>query len=246
MANLPLLPQQQPALADTQHQDFRSFYGDTTLDPCQGDYAPIMARFDPEVNPGITAAMLLEQAAGSGPVPQAYLCCTLRQNQVTLVCVHLPSRYISSLDGRTTPWDGMYFAFDGEVIQGQVATVALPETLFRAVVNVPSHSTDYIVTNLDLIGGCGLPAPAPNAPDATAVTTRMAIYLPVKYVPLLLSPSGYTIRQVWEIIYPALVNANDLLNCAPLIKWLRAITTVPLFPMETMVIIWCRHQPLLI
>jgi hypothetical protein len=124
----------------------------------------------------------------------------------------------------------MFFAFAGEVIQGQVATVTLPDTLFRTIANVPSHSTDYIVTNLDLIGVYGLPAPAPNAPDATAVTTRVAMYLPAKYVPLLLSPSGYTIHQAWEILYPAIVNANDLINCAVLLKWLRAITTGTIVP----------------
>jgi hypothetical protein len=142
MANLPPLPLPQPAMALTPHHNFRSFYNDETLGPCQGAYTNIMARFDPEVNPGITAATLLEQAVGSGPVPQAYLCCMVRQNQVMILCLHLLSRYTSSLDGRVTPWDGMSFAFLGEVTQGQVTTATIPDTAFRVIANVPSHSTD--------------------------------------------------------------------------------------------------------
>jgi hypothetical protein len=164
------------------HQNFRSFYGDETLDPCQGNHAQIMTHFDPELNLGITPVTLLEQAVGSGPIPQAYLCCMIRQNQVMLLCIHLPSHYTSSLDGRITPWDGMSFTFLGEMIQGQVTTITLPNTTFRTIANVPSHSTDYIVTNLNLLGPYGLPAPAINEPDASAVTTHMVIYLPAKYV----------------------------------------------------------------
>jgi hypothetical protein len=214
MANLPPLPPPQPAMALTPHRNFRSFYNDETLDPCQGAYS------NPEINPGITAATLLEQAVGSGPVPQAYLCCTIRQNQVMILCLHLPSRYTSSLDGRITPWDGMSFAFLGEIIQGQVTTVAIPDTAFCVIANVRSHSTDYIVTHLDQLGAYGLPAPALNAADASAVSTRTIMYLPAKYASLMLNTSGYTIRQAWEILYPAVVNANELVICAPLLKWL--------------------------
>jgi hypothetical protein len=93
MANL--LPQ--PGIgalppAEVAHQDFRSFYGDLTLDPCNGDYSRIMARFDPEINPAISQATLLEQAIGLGPVPQAYLCCVHRQNHTRVYCLHLPQR----------------------------------------------------------------------------------------------------------------------------------------------------------
>jgi hypothetical protein len=51
------------------------------------------------------------------------------------------------------------------------------------------------------------------------------MYLPLKYVPLLLNPSGYTLQEVWGLLYPALVEANDLQNCQTLMNWLRVVST---------------------
>jgi hypothetical protein len=51
------------------------------------------------------------------------------------------------------------------------------------------------------------------------------MYLPAKYVSLMLTPAGYTLQQTWEILYTALVDGNDLQTCQPLISWLRAATT---------------------
>jgi hypothetical protein len=49
----------------------------------------------------------------------------------------------------------------------------------------------------------------------------MLVYLPARYVPLFLDPAGYTLRQVWEELYPAIVNANDLQAYHTLLKVLR-------------------------
>jgi len=61
---------------------------------------------------------------------------------------------------------------------------------------VRAKSTDYIVTHLDEVADAGLP-PIPNEQeDATVVSTRRITYLPARYVPFLLDPAGYTLRQV--------------------------------------------------
>ncbi|MFN9983024.1 MAG: hypothetical protein ACK53Y_24070, partial [bacterium] len=115
------------------HTTFASFYGDGTLDPYSGDYASVMERLDPEVNQAVTPLILFEQAVGAGPIPQAYLCCALQQNQVWIYCMHLPSRYISSMDGQVTPWDGNSYAALGEITQGVVTTVGFLNTSFSTV-----------------------------------------------------------------------------------------------------------------
>jgi hypothetical protein len=56
------------------------------------------------------------------------------------------------------------------------------------------------------------------------------MYVPARYIHLLLNPTGYTLRQIWEVLYPAIGDANELLPCSTLIKWLRVAsmgTTVP-------------------
>jgi hypothetical protein len=101
-----------------------------------------MDRLDPKMNQAMTPLILLEQAVGAGPIPPAYLCCALQQNQVHIYCLHLPSCYTGSLDGQVTPWDGKSYAFLGEVIQGVVTTVAFPSTSFQTVLNVHAKTSD--------------------------------------------------------------------------------------------------------
>jgi hypothetical protein len=181
-----------------------------------------MDRFDPEVNPALSHIMLYEQAVGSGPIPQAYLCCAQRQNQTKIFCLHLPSRYTGSLDGHATPWDSLGFACLGEVTAGQVTTVMLPDNYFRAAPILRAKTADYIVTHL--VEAHGLPAVLVDDPEAPQVRTRAMMYLPAKYAALLLNPAGYSLRQVWEILYTAIVDNNDLAACGALIKWLRCAT----------------------
>jgi hypothetical protein len=206
------------------HRNFTSYYGDETLDPLQGNYTRILERLDPETNNGLSHVMLMEQAVRTGPCPQAYLCCTNQQQRTRIYCIHLPSRFTSSLDGQVTQWDSCTFAFLGELVQGMVQNVILPSEAFRVGNNVRAKTTDYIVTHLDEITNAGLPPIQNDQEDDTVVSTRRITYLPARYVPLLLGPSGYTLRQVWEILYPAIVNANDLVTCTPLLKWLRVAT----------------------
>jgi len=142
-ANLPQLPAPdnipQPGLATApgaRHLTFASLYGDETLDPYRGDYSRVMDWLDPETNQAVTPLILLEQAVRAGPVPQAYLCCALQQQQVRVYCVHIPSKYISTIDGQVTPWDGNSYAALGKITQGVVTTVTLPNTCFATILNV--------------------------------------------------------------------------------------------------------------
>jgi hypothetical protein len=73
MANLLIQPGQSPALT-RQHTTYASYYGDTILDPYQGEYGRILERLDPDVNSAVSHVLLLEQAMGSSVTPQAYLC----------------------------------------------------------------------------------------------------------------------------------------------------------------------------
>jgi hypothetical protein len=205
MANLLPLPGHLPA-NERCHVTFVTLYADETADPCQGNYQRIMGRLDPETNQLVTPLLLFEQAVGAGPIPQAYLCCALQHNQVRVYCLHLPTKYVGALDGQTCPWDGNSYAFLGEITQG------------------------VVTTHLDLIGNKGLPAVLADEPNAELVSTRRVMYLPARYVPLFLNPAGYTLRQSWDLLYPAIVTNNDLVVCSSLLKWLRVITMGTIVP----------------
>jgi hypothetical protein len=110
MANPLLQPGPIGNALPNRHCTFAGYYSDLKLDAYQGNYQHIMARFDIDVNPGVTHLILYEQAVGSGTTPQAYLCCSVVQQEVKIFCVHLPSKFVGALDGTATPWDGQGFA----------------------------------------------------------------------------------------------------------------------------------------
>jgi hypothetical protein len=83
----------------------------------------------------------------------------------------MPSKYIGSMDGQVTPWDGRAYASLGEVTQGVVTTVNLPHDAFHIVANIRAKTTDYIINHLDLLGDNGLPPTDVNDPEATLITT---------------------------------------------------------------------------
>jgi len=156
-------------------------------------YADILARFDPVQNVAITHVLLLEQAISAGAVPQAYLCCVMSQGQIKIYCLHMPSRFTSSLDGRKTLWDGKVFAFLRELTQGIATTVELPDNAFRLVVNTRTQTYEYIRDHPDELLRTEKPYLLNNKDDTAVNSTCSLMYLPGKYAALLLRPSGYDI-----------------------------------------------------
>jgi hypothetical protein len=105
------------------------------------------------------------------------------------------------MDGQVTPWDGNSYAALGEITKGVVTTATLPNKCFATVLCVRAKTTDYILDNLAPLGNKGFRALLADEPDADLVSTRKIISLPTRYVPLFLNPSGYTLRQMWNVKY---------------------------------------------
>jgi hypothetical protein len=162
-----------------------------------------------------------------GTTLQAYLICAHSAQGPRIYCLHTPGRYVEALDGTSTPWDNKSYAFLGEVIRGQVSIVNFPENAFEEI-NVWVKTDAVMLQNLpQLEQNPVFPPnlPDPDDPEVIEVTTRRAMYLPAVYVPLCLSASGYSTKQMWEILYPALVQRQETVVCAPLICWLQAAST---------------------
>jgi len=171
MAKLPpmIAPQNAP-----RHRAFAIMFADPALDPCQGQYQRILECFDPETNPAISHVMLLEQTTGSWLIPLAYLCCASCQQHTRVYCIHCihsPSKFVSSLNGDTTSWDVKSFAYLGDIIQGIISTITLPNNSFRTVNTVRVKTVEFMCTKLDLLTDYGFPANAADAADTSIVTT---------------------------------------------------------------------------
>jgi hypothetical protein len=211
-----LPPEQKP-------RTFREFYNDTRKDPCRGDYSGVMQRFDPEAATVVASEILLEQALGCrADMHQAYLCCAPTRRGNRIFCVHLPSHFASSLDGRTTPWDNNMYACLGDVTNDIATTICLPITAFTPIANVLAFTKAHLVANIQGENGQDVFPPQHAINDhTTAVTTRPLMYLPSRYVHLFLDARGYTIRHLWETLPPLLEQNQDSVACQPLLKWLR-------------------------
>jgi hypothetical protein len=59
--------------------------------------------------------------------------------------------------------------------------------------------------------------PDPNDDEIEEVTTRRFMFLPNVYVLLCLDSNRYTSKQMWDILYPAILQQQELNVCAPII-----------------------------
>jgi len=229
---LPALPQvpavPAPVAVTTRLMNFAQFFGDESKDPCHRSYERIMTRFDAMQPNAPTSPNLFQQVVSIGEsAPQAYLFCANTAAEPRIYCAHAPCRYLSSLDGTPTPWDTQSFAFIGDLVQNLISTIQFPDNAFE-VIQVRVRTADYMLQHLDELNLHPVFVPVePDVEDPTTqvIRTRRFMYLPAVYVPLFLSAGGYTIRQIWERLYPALQQRQELIACAPLIRWLQAAST---------------------
>jgi hypothetical protein len=224
--NAQVLPQFLPPAngADAeQHRTFAQFFNDELKDPCRRQYTRMMERFDAAGVGAPNSDSLLRQVVNQvDTTAQAYFLSSYTSQGPRIFCVHLPRIYCSALDGTPTRWDDKSFAFLGEVLQGLISIVEFPTNAFETV-TLQARTADYILQHLDDLDPVFPPA-QPDPADATLqeVTTRRMMYLPAVYVPLFLSAAGYSIRQVWELLIPALTQRHEMEVCEPLVAWLRA------------------------
>jgi len=120
-----------------------------------------------------------------------------------------------------TPWDNNLYAFLGEVVQGHITMVAFPAMAFNVIEDVPARTEDFILEHLPELNGLEIfPPITATEQHAAEVSTRYLMYLPDKFVPYLLDSRGYTIKQVWDILYPKLIEDDVLATATPLLAWL--------------------------
>jgi hypothetical protein len=205
---------------------FHQLYGDDSKDPCQGSYQRIMERYDASRAGAIPGNTLYQQVVSlGGSVPQAYLCCSNTLTGARIYCVHSPNKFVGNLDGTPTPWDNLSFAFLGEVVHSLVSFVLFPEDAFD-LIQVRTRTLPYIIEHQEELTDLAVfPPVLPAEVDSEEVLTRRFMALPAAYVPLLLNSRGYTAKQAWDLLYPAVTHRQELEICAPLIKWLQAAST---------------------
>lgn len=199
-------------------------YQDESKDPCKRNYARVMQRFDAmdEDAAAVPGNTLFQQIVNrGGKVLQSFLCCGRSMNGPRIFTLHLPSKFLASIDGAPSVWDDRCFAFKGDVVQGMVSIVNFPEDAFDLVTE-RVKTLPYMVGHLAELDNIPLFPPLIVGENETEeITTRKFMFLPAAYAPLLLQSRGYSIKEVWDVLYPALIQRDEVDICRPLLQWLQ-------------------------
>ena len=129
--------------------------------------------------------------------------------------------------GQPGLWDQACFAFNSEVVHGQVGRVLIPEVqFFRAIVDiiVPTIATmEAVLTALP----AGTTACGPfqvGDENTETVSSRRAVSVPHVYVALVLNQS-FTPLEAWLQLGMQIIADNREVDCAILLTFLRAAST---------------------
>lgn len=203
---------------------FAAKYADPHQDQLLNSYPLVLARFDTMVDVPEAAEALLSSVLSNSTLPNTFLCCAVLNNaRPRIYVLHKLSRYPPALDGRGTPWDNAIFGFLGDVSGSAIQTVRLPASSFSITPQITIYDEATLAEELSGLGNETLfPRLTQAHQHAEIVRTRTLMYLPSKYAPLLLSSRGYTPKEAWTLLVPAL-QADGLLGFAdPILFWLRA------------------------
>lgn len=131
--------------------------------------------------------------------------------------------------GQPGPWDQSCFAFNSDVVHGQVGRVLVPPlSFFRAIVDitVPTIATmEAVLTALP--AGTTVCGPyAVGDADTDVISSRRAVPVPHAYVHLALNQS-FTPAEAWAQLGTQVINDNRAVDCAVFLNFLRAAATLP-------------------
>ena len=134
-----------------------------------------------------------------------------------------------ALIGQPGPWDQSCFAYNSDVIRGQVGHVLIPnQHFFQAVtdISVPTMAT-LEASLLALPAGTIFCGPyAVGDADTEEVSSRRSVPVPHSYVHMVLNWT-FTPAEAWTQIGAQIVLDNREVDCMVLLNFLRAATTLP-------------------
>ena len=219
-------------------QPYRALYNNTALCPFNNNYAGIYAEWEtpdgapPPNTPNDLRTKLYSNAMGVQGVQMAHVLLVRpthagADDPGQIQGYHRLCKYIPQI-GEVTGLDNVGYAFLGDVYGGNApATVIMDNDLFNRCTSVrvktplaidqhfAAHSDDELLGSYDAA-----------EPDTETVTTRVAMFIPNKYVTMVMD-QGLTPCEAWLRIRATIVAAGEEATMAPLINWFRVALTRP-------------------
>jgi hypothetical protein len=203
---------------------YRDWYSDNTRDPFVGHYAAMYANYELANAPQVVRTRIYPN--GNNGVPIGHLLLVAQPNAATIIQgYHRVTRYEPSLVG-TSPFDDVAYAFLGDIRNGQTPhTVVWDDTYFNRVAAVQVPTAANLDQLLAADPAAQLVGPfAAGTADTEAVTVRTSVFLPNRYMSMLLD-DNMSPRQAWEQVRGAIVADGTADDCEPLLDWFRVVLT---------------------
>jgi hypothetical protein len=211
-------------MAQPQPRTFVELYSDAAVDDRNGQYASVMATFDPLAT--ILAADLFAAVSDVDPViPNAYIGMFDAPGVpggLSMV-IHGICRFPTCL-GQVSPWTGKTFGFIQDVdSNGDIATVEIIEDYFAlagaGLVTVPNalETVDELWAADE--AATMLPAMVNHPVDTRDIRTRHLMFVPAKYLPIVIN-RRMTPRELWTDLACTIADDANLLPCRNLVNWI--------------------------
>jgi hypothetical protein len=108
--------------------------------------------------------------------------------------------------------------------------IAFPKDAFD-IVTTHTKQIEYMLGNQEELTDLPVFPPVEfQEPNVEELTTQKLMFLLLVWAPLLLRARGYTVKEVWDMLYPAILQRQELDICAPLLRWLQASSTGTTLP----------------
>ena len=231
----------QPQAALQAPRTYRAYYDDPANDPFGGQYRAIMEEYAVPMDglnvqtPQALAQRACQSAAQGTPISFLILSApagAANGHTGQLLLLHRVAKYHAVVGMPAHQWSDRAFAFKGDLVEGQMPSVDWDSTYLHQINGQQRIPTQDALTqmlagdpNLVLVG------PFDNADAGTELfRTRRSMYVPPRYVTLFLE-TDLTPRVAYETFLAAATANNDVVDCAPLLQWLRlALTRAAIAP----------------
>ena len=212
-----------------QYTSYQEKYLDASTDVFAGRYQDVLSIFKMKASESTRATKIIQdQVLSTLEVqPHNYLQLTHSNEKYHVTVIHRPTVYSVPM-GVQSEHDGTVTAFVGDVRSGMAPNVVFwPEEPFTpsTLVNVPTPE----VIDAAYAGDAEIQLVGPYQDGEAAVdpiTVRPLMYLPPKFVPLVMSAPYLTPRECWNRLAAQLRLTQESADAhKPLLQWLRAACT---------------------
>lgn len=209
---------------------YRTWYHDHTRDPFIGNYPAIYDNYvlTNANTPAVVRGRIFSNGNSGVPIGHVLLVRHFTagpDDPGTIQGFHRCVRYEAGLMN-PTPFDDVGYAFMGDIHQGQAPhTVVWADDYFNRTNDVQVPTAAYMDQLLAADPALTQVGPfAAGTADTEPVNTRFCMFIPNRYMTLLLDDS-MSPRQAWMVIRGAIVADGLAVDCSTLLDWLRVALT---------------------